>query len=222
MRRRSESGDVPRGLSHVSHSPNRTTLSPTWNTTIRLRSATASHPRRHVRPLTFSLNSSSATSWPSASSHRITLFGGYLGLLPPPTRKSKEDVWSGTTAESVPPVISVVNFNIQHSLWRSPPNECHTALPDELQGPCTVDGEAGWGSGSEDATLWIEASVEDENWGGGADGMPRKIHPAGGRGLEDRAARLRRVCGGVNATITVVQSRETCSKRAPFRQEASS
>ena len=67
---------APRGLSHVSHSPYRSTVSPTWNTTTRLRNATASHPRRQASPLTFSLNSSSATSCAMASSHSMTLFGG--------------------------------------------------------------------------------------------------------------------------------------------------
>ena len=36
----------------------------------------------------------------------MTLFGEYKGLRPPPRRKSKDEVWSGTTAASVPPVSS--------------------------------------------------------------------------------------------------------------------
>ena len=97
----------PRGLSHVSHSPNRLTDSSSLNTTTRLRRATANQPRLQARPRTFSRNSNSATSFPSVSSHITTLLGGYNGLLPPPTRKSMEDVWSGITADRVPPGSSV-------------------------------------------------------------------------------------------------------------------
>lgn len=96
----------PLGLSQVSHSPYLVTCCPTSNTTTRRRRATASHPRLQTMPLTLSLNSSSATSQPRASSHKITLFGGYNGLRPPPRRKRMFDVCNGTTAESVPPVSS--------------------------------------------------------------------------------------------------------------------
>ena len=93
----------PRGLSHVSHSPNRLTDSPSLNTTTLLRRATANQPRLQARPRTFSRNSNSATSFPSISSQSTTLLGGYSGLRPPPTRKSMEEVWRGITAERVPP-----------------------------------------------------------------------------------------------------------------------
>ena len=161
-------------LSHVSHSPYRTTVSPTWNTTTRRRSATASQPRLHASPLTFSLNSNSATSCASASSQRMTLFGGYRGLLPPPTRNRSEDVCNGTTKDSVPPVISVIA-----SAYRTGHREAirtHTAFPDELQRPCAVDREPGGRGGREYAVLWVKASVEDGDWGGRAYRVPRKIH----------------------------------------------
>ena len=99
----------PRGLSHVSHSPNRLTDSPNLNTTTLLRRATANQPRLQARPRTFSRNSNSATSFPNASSHNTTLLGGYNGLRPPPTRKSMEDVWRGITADRVPPGSSVAD-----------------------------------------------------------------------------------------------------------------
>lgn len=69
-------GYAPLGLSDVSHSPYRLTVSPISKTQTRRRSDTASQPRRHAIPRTRSLNSSSATSFPSASSQMITLFGG--------------------------------------------------------------------------------------------------------------------------------------------------
>ena len=100
----------PRGLSHVSHSPNRLTDSPSLNTTTLLRRATANQPRLQARPRTFSRNSNSATSLPSASSHSTTLLGGYNGLRPPPTRKSIEDVWRGITVDRVPPGSSVDGY----------------------------------------------------------------------------------------------------------------
>lgn len=90
----------------MSHSPYRVIDSPSSNTTTRRLSATANHPLLQARPLTFSLNSNSATSLQVASSHTTTLFGGYNGLLPPPIKNSREAVCSGITADSVPPVNS--------------------------------------------------------------------------------------------------------------------
>lgn len=95
--------DSPRGLSQVSHSLYLVTCSATVNTTTRRRNDTASHPRRHAMPRTLSRNSNSATSLPMASSHKMTLLGGYKGLGPPPTKKRRDDVWHGTTNCNVPP-----------------------------------------------------------------------------------------------------------------------
>lgn len=104
LRVRNGHGDnVPLGLSHVSHSACRFIRSPISKTTTLRRNATASHPRRQARPRTLSLNSSSATSLPMASSHRITLFGGYSGLRPPPRRNNRDDVCNGMTEARVPP-----------------------------------------------------------------------------------------------------------------------
>lgn len=97
---------VPRVLSQVSHSLNLVIDVSTLNTTTLLRNATASHPLRQANPRTRSLNSSSATSFSCASSQKITLFGGYRGLRPPPTSKRSDDVCKGTANASVPPVIS--------------------------------------------------------------------------------------------------------------------
>lgn len=77
----------PRSLSQVSHSLVFTMpCGEISNCTTRLLRATTSVPRRHARPLTCSLNSISPTTRPRASSHRMTLLGGYCGLRPPPTR----------------------------------------------------------------------------------------------------------------------------------------
>src|SRR6266566_6544004 len=97
----------PLELSYVSHSPYLFTLSPISKTTTRLRSATASQPRRHASPLTFSLNSSSATSFPRDSFQNITLLGGYRGSLPPPTKNNSDEQCIGTTEDNTPPLTSV-------------------------------------------------------------------------------------------------------------------
>jgi hypothetical protein len=99
--------DSPLELSYVSHSPYLFTLSPISKTTTRLRSATASQPRRQASPLTFSLNSSSATSFPRASFQNMTLLGGYRGSLPPPTKNKSDEQCIGTTEDSMPPLTSV-------------------------------------------------------------------------------------------------------------------
>ena len=101
-----EEQNLPRELSHVSYSALLAIVSCTSKTTTLRRRATASQPRLQAIPRTRSLNSSSATSTPAASSHRTTLFGGYSGLRPPPRRKSRDDVWQGTTVANVPPVNS--------------------------------------------------------------------------------------------------------------------
>lgn len=95
--------DSPLGLSQVSHSLYLVTCSATVNTTTRRRNDTASHPRLHAMPRTLSRNSNSATSLPMASSHKMTLLGGYKGLGPPPTKNRRDDVWHGTTNCNVPP-----------------------------------------------------------------------------------------------------------------------
>lgn len=93
----------PRLLTQVSHS-RYLSIKPSTNrntTTLRF-NATHSQSLRTASPSTCSRNSSSPTSRPMASSHKMTLFKGYRGLLPPPTKNMRDDVCMGCTMESVP------------------------------------------------------------------------------------------------------------------------
>ena len=158
----------PRGLSHVSHSPNRLTDSPSsLNTTTLLRRATANQPRLQDRPRTFSRNSNSATSFPSTSSQSTTLLGGYSGLRPPPIRKSKEDVWRGITADRVPPGSSKDGYPgcISPELNGGGVEPSGpTSFTQQLEWPCLINCEACRGSRGEDATIRIVVCVKDLDW----------------------------------------------------------
>lgn len=156
---RNQSSGLPRGLSQVSYSPLLITVSFTSKTTTLLRRATPSQPRRQVRPPTFSLNSSSATSVPAASSQRITLFGGYSGLRPPPRRKSNDDVWQGTTAARVPPVSSERSLHVRGA--QPGMGSGRTTFPKQLQGPCLIYCEASWSDCCEYLAIRVKLGVED-------------------------------------------------------------
>lgn len=146
----------PRKLSHVSHSLYLVIdVSSLYTTTLR-RNATASQPLLHANPRTRSLNSSSATSFPCASSQTTTLFGGYRGLRPPPTRKMRDDVWKGTANASVPSAISRENTDSARA-YKCYIEGLSTSLAEQFEGAGTVHRESRLRACSEDAAFGVES-----------------------------------------------------------------
>ena len=95
------------------------------------------------------------------------MLGGYSGLRPPPTRKSKEDVWRGMTADRVPPGSSADGYPGCISPELSGGGvELNglTSLTQKLEWPCLVNREACRGGRSEDATVGIVVCVKDLDW----------------------------------------------------------